>query len=145
MHFLFYETISTLYVGRYHQFAITNNNKVYAWGNNDSGELGIGTNKQYNIPICATALLSVQIQKISCGLKHTCALSLYGEIYTWGSNQYGQLGTKDRKDRYEPCKLKNGREYYIDIGCGNEFTIILNQEYIFYGSGRNDKVFFWLL
>ena len=32
------------------------------------------------------------ITSISCGKRHSAALSGNGILYTWGSNEYGQLG-----------------------------------------------------
>ena len=38
------------------------------------------------------------IVQISCGMHHTVALSLAGEVFTFGSNQYGQLGESQKLD-----------------------------------------------
>ena len=33
-----------------------------------------------------------QIIKVSCGKRHSAALTFEGKLFTWGSNEYGQLG-----------------------------------------------------
>lgn len=38
---------------------------------------------------------SSPVIQISCGLHHTVCLTLAGEVFTFGSNQHGQLGTSD--------------------------------------------------
>jgi len=32
------------------------------------------------------------IKEISCGYLHTIAITLHGNVYTWGNNEMGQLG-----------------------------------------------------
>jgi len=36
--------------------------------------------------------LNSKIIQIGCGKRHTAALSEEGSLFTWGSNEYGQLG-----------------------------------------------------
>ena len=42
---------------------------------------------------------------VFCGSYHTFALTEDGAVYTWGLNNYGQLGTKDTVSRFQPVKL----------------------------------------
>lgn len=50
----------------------------------------IRVNQPFNIA-CFTDN-NISIIDISCGKKHTLALSDQGIIFSWGSNEYGQLG-----------------------------------------------------
>ena len=47
-----------------------------------------------------------KIVSISCGYRHTLALTDNGKVYTWGGNQYGQLGVGDNADRTDPDLIK---------------------------------------
>ncbi len=53
----------------------------------------------------------VQIVKVSAGLGHTCAISSEGELFSWGFNVTGQLGTGDKISRWEPHRVER------DITC----------------------------
>jgi alpha-tubulin suppressor-like RCC1 family protein len=44
---------------------------------------------------------------VSCGAEHCTALTTKGEIFTWGLNFKGQLGTGDFENRYEPEIIEN--------------------------------------
>ena len=53
------------------------------------------------------------VQQVAAGENHTCALLNSGEVYCWGSNQYGQLGYETALDfslyatavESQPCSL----------------------------------------
>lgn len=66
------------------------NNKIYIFGSNHDGRLGLGDNLDRWIP---TQLSLSNIKKISCGKFHTFALSKnLHTVYAWGNNMYGQMG-----------------------------------------------------
>ena len=46
-----------------------------------------------------------EIKKCSAGYGHTLALSEKGDIYAFGFNIKGQLGTGDRKSRFVPVMI----------------------------------------
>ena len=64
--------------------------ELYCWGANDEGQLGLGVLGDRSTP--ARAVTSVELQEVSAGGEHTCALTRTGEIHCWGRNVYGQLG-----------------------------------------------------
>lgn len=48
---------------------------------------------------------------VSCGLKFSVALSVQGEIYAWGENNYGQLGLGDYQLRVLPAKMPSTKAF----------------------------------
>jgi len=76
--------------GAYHCLALASNGKVYSWGNNAAGQLGIGTDEKSNVPVLIPSLS--KIIQVSAGGDFSLALTSNGKVYSWGSNQYGQLG-----------------------------------------------------
>lgn len=57
-----------------------------------------------------TGLSNVKIVRISCGHFFNMALTDNGEVYSWGDNSVGQLGTKSNSStknssNNEPCKV----------------------------------------
>lgn len=66
--------------------------------------------KVYQIDIETKAKLirfpyRVTIRKVACGRLHSCALSNEGDVYSWGSSRYGQLGHGDFRDQSTPAKV----------------------------------------
>lgn len=69
-------------------------NEVYCWGNNDSGQLGIGSYDNSSIPVKVGGLLAGKKATrlaMSTDYGSVCAIA-DGKAYCWGSNWYGQLG-----------------------------------------------------
>jgi len=66
---------------------------LYAWGANGSGQLGDGSGTDSSTPVGVTGLpANDPVAAIAAGDVHSLALTQGGVVYTWGSNQYGQLG-----------------------------------------------------
>ena len=79
-----------VYSGKAHTIALTANGSVYAWGNNDFGQLGDGTFASRDMPQMVPNLYN--IVDIAAGAEYCMALDNLGQIYTWGNNYCGQLG-----------------------------------------------------
>jgi alpha-tubulin suppressor-like RCC1 family protein len=80
--------------GAHHTCALTTSGRVYCWGWNNSGQLGIPAEASTNRPQDQVDLPPTAIA-IAVGDAHTCALMRepgVGEVYCWGWNHRGQLG-----------------------------------------------------
>ena len=88
-------------------FALDTEGKIYVWGENDVGQLGDGTTNNSNIPICISELENdLKGKKIAniyeYGSSTIFAIDTEGKIYTWGRNNYGQLGDGTNNNRNNP-------------------------------------------
>lgn len=72
--------------------ALTANNSLYAWGDNQYGQLGIGNNNSIVTTPTKVNGFTGNIKQIYTGVYSTYALTEDSSVYTWGSNQNGQLG-----------------------------------------------------
>lgn len=77
-------------------------------GHNDSGQLGI--NQPYieakHSPVLVDTLLNQKLQAVSCGKAHTLVLTRMGDVYAWGSNDFGQCGGSQTNGvAYVPLKV----------------------------------------
>jgi alpha-tubulin suppressor-like RCC1 family protein len=72
--------------------ALGSDHKVYAWGNNDSGQLGNGSTTDSPTPVPVSLPAGVRAIAVSEGLDTSLALGSNGTVYAWGSNVAGQLG-----------------------------------------------------
>ena len=81
--------------------ALKSDGTVWTWGENKNGQLGNGTKgdgtSQYSpVQVVGVSGTSDSVLKnivaVAAGDTHAVALSVNGEVYTWGGNMYGQLG-----------------------------------------------------
>lgn len=88
-------TVGRLGTGGTHTCAFTKaDGAVWCWGNNQSGQLGVGDMVGRPVPTKLNGLPAVN--QVWTGGAHTCALDTGGTLYCWGDNAFGQLGTGDK-------------------------------------------------
>ena len=80
---------------------------VWCWGINNWGQLGTGDKTNLSIPTKLTFPNNEIISQIDTGGTITCALSQAGNLYCWGSNASGQLGTGDITDHHTPALVRH--------------------------------------
>ena len=89
---------------------------------------------QNNIPISPSEYIIPRyikevpiIKNISCGKIFSLLLSTTGNVYSFGSNEYGQLGLNDYINRKSPTMIKLLNNIEI-IECGENFSICKSQK-----------------
>ena len=84
-------------------------NTLLCWGRNDQGQLGIGNTVSKDTPVAVDGIF-VKPGKVSAGKAsfdgHTCAIATDGNVWCWGSNSAGQLGTGDTTPSTVPVPVK---------------------------------------
>jgi alpha-tubulin suppressor-like RCC1 family protein len=68
------------------------NGHVYAWGDNEFGQLGDGSTNDAQTPVQVSLPAGVAAIAVAAGLDTSLALGSNGTVYAWGSNLAGQLG-----------------------------------------------------
>ncbi|MFC5404793.1 S-layer homology domain-containing protein [Cohnella soli] len=89
-----------------HTVALKSDGTVWTWGNNENGQLGIGTlDKGSPVPVQVPNLSDVVA--ITAGSLHTMALKSNGTVWAWGYNYYGQLGNGKTGSSTVPVQVSN--------------------------------------
>ena len=104
------KTITKIAVGGSFSMALSSDGKIYTWGDNTRGQLGINSfvASLVPVPVDTTGLLSgITITDIAAGCYYALALSSTGKIFAWGANEYGQLGIVSDVDRKTPVAVDN--------------------------------------
>ncbi len=73
--------------------AILADGSVWAWGDNDRGQLGVGTRVSSDVPLRVQVPKGVTFVKVSSGGYASYAIDRTGRLWAWGDNKSGQLGT----------------------------------------------------
>ncbi|XP_010272767.1 PREDICTED: ultraviolet-B receptor UVR8 isoform X2 [Nelumbo nucifera] len=88
----FNKEIVYISAGYHHSSAITVDGELYMWGNNSSGQLGLGRTKIVSSPSIIECLGGMRIKMIALGSEHSIAVTDDGEALTWGEGGSGRLG-----------------------------------------------------
>jgi len=94
--------------GAYHVIALKGDGTVWTWGYNYYGQLGNGTTTGRLKPVQVVGPSSgflTGVTKIGAGSFHTIALKGDKTVWTWGDNDYGQLGDGTATRRYRPVQV----------------------------------------
>ncbi|MFA4906544.1 MAG: DUF58 domain-containing protein, partial [Candidatus Margulisiibacteriota bacterium] len=111
-----------LRAGVFHTLALTKDGRVFAWGHNDCGQLGLGDVNDHTQPTEVAGLRDVA--QLVAGDCHTLALTKDGRVFAWGHNGFGQLGLGDTKNRTQPIEVKGLRDIaQIVAGSSHAFAI----------------------
>ena len=87
----------------YSGFAIKTDGTLYAWGQNSSGQLGLGDTTHRSSPVQVGSLEDW----FSISLSSGCILSIKtdGTLWTWGNNSVGQMGVGDTTNTSSPVQV----------------------------------------
>jgi len=90
-----------------HTLAMASNGSVWAWGDNAEGQLGNGTTINQNVPVPVSGLPG-NIVDVRAGGIHSMALDAKGNVWTWGSNDNGQIGDGTNTNQLVPIEVLSG-------------------------------------
>jgi alpha-tubulin suppressor-like RCC1 family protein len=86
--------ITAVRAGCFHALALTSTGKVLAWGRNIIG--AVGTGRATEAPVLAPTRVHLprgtRVTAIAASYNTSMALTASGQVWTWGANQFGQLG-----------------------------------------------------
>ncbi len=96
--------IVSISAGSSHCLAITGDGRVLAWGSNDYGQLGDGTNVDTSTPVEVNGL--TRVIAVAAGPGHSLALKDDGTVWAWGNNYHGNLGDGTTESRLTPVQVQ---------------------------------------
>ncbi len=108
-----------------HSVVIKNDGTLRAWGSNNAGQLGDGSNTNRNFPVSVSGLSG--IVAVSAGAQHTVALLSNGTVWAWGANDLGQLGNGTTANSNVPVMV-HGASGIVFIAAGLNHTVALRND-----------------
>ncbi|KAL6498089.1 Ultraviolet-B receptor uvr8 [Orobanche gracilis] len=98
--------ISQISGGWRHTMAVTSDGILYGWGWNKFGQVGVGDNIDHCSPVQVKFPHDQEVVTISCGWRHTLAVTKRQNVFSWGRGTNGQLGHGDSVDRNVPTIIE---------------------------------------
>jgi len=94
--------ISLVAAGDSHTIAVSEDDRVFSWGHNANGQLGLGKLFDQALPQLVPSLSGLRTGAIACGARHSLAVTSEGmQTWSWGSNVQGQLGVGQNALEYQ--------------------------------------------
>ncbi len=128
--------ISKVAAGRFHSVALTTTGEVWTWGDNSSGQLGIGTFDATEIPTKVQSPDIVGVTDIAAGRSHTLALTSKNIVATWGLNIDGELGDMSYTDTNIPTRAASITTA-ISVAAGGSHSVALTSDGAVWAWGTN--------
>jgi alpha-tubulin suppressor-like RCC1 family protein len=126
-----------------HVLAIDADGRLFAWGRNSAGQLGLGGNPtdMVAVPQRVTAPEGLSFKQVAAGASHSLALASTGDLYAWGTNGMGQLGVGRLIVRsVSPIKLAQppGITRWMRLAAGANHSLALADDGALFGWGANN-------
>lgn len=132
--------------GKNHTVAVGSDGNAYAWGNNNTGQLGNGNKNTSKTPVQVKKPDGVADKdnfsyiQVSAGYGFSLALGSDGNAYAWGSNSRGQLGKGTTGGTSTtPVQVKKP----TDAGTDFAYTQVSAGGYHSLAVGKDHQVYAW--
>jgi len=109
---------------------------LWLWGDNSLGILGDNTIVSKSSPV-QTVASGTNWSKIGSGYSHMAGIKTDGTLWTWGSNQHGELGDDTAIHRSSPVQTVAGGTNWTDVACGYNFTGAIKSDGTLWTFGKN--------
>ncbi|KAG1690342.1 hypothetical protein DVH05_028222 [Phytophthora capsici] len=131
--------VSTVACGLYHTIICTAAGELYSCGKNDYGQLGLTHNRQIKIPTLV-GVPNEMVCFVACGYYHSMIVTTGGRSFSFGRNDYGQLGIGSKIHQNTPNVVAlSANTRMVRATCGCYHTVLLSEQGQVFVFGRNNK------
>ncbi|KAK9815517.1 hypothetical protein WJX72_004969 [[Myrmecia] bisecta] len=130
-------TAAHMAVGHNYMLAVSHQGRVFGWGRNDHGQLGIASRQDQYAPQELRTLHGLGITHVAAGMSHSLALGADGTVYAWGYNEDYQLGLQDRRERLVPAVVQGLPGNIASIAAGAHHSLAISKDGVMYAWGCN--------
>jgi alpha-tubulin suppressor-like RCC1 family protein len=120
--------------GEFFSLGVKEDGSLWAWGLNDTGQLGDGTSTSRSVPVRIGTENNWSF--VACGENSSFAIKSTGSLYAWGSNDSGQLGVGSGNVRLQPTRVGTDSNWKT-VSSGREHTLALKTDGSLWSWGRN--------
>ncbi|CAI9115691.1 OLC1v1016666C1 [Oldenlandia corymbosa var. corymbosa] len=112
-----------------HAALVTRQGEIFTWGEESGGRLGHGIGKDVTQPRLVESLSFCCVDFVACGEYHSCAVTMAGELYTWGDGTHkaGLLGHGNDVSHWIPKRISGPLEglQVAMVTCGPWHTALV--------------------
>ena len=109
---------------------------LWTWGLNSYGQLGNNDTGNYSSPVQITGG-GTTWKQVDGGHGNTAAIKTDGTLWTWGRNNYGQLGNDSTTNRSSPGQTISAGTNWKQVSAGGYFTAAIKTDGTLWLWGQN--------
>ncbi|XP_023192386.1 X-linked retinitis pigmentosa GTPase regulator [Xiphophorus maculatus] len=117
--------------------ALTEEGRLFMWGDNSVGQIGLGDKAFAAEP--RELNVGQAVMWVSCGHRHSAFVTAHGGLYTFGESANGRLGVQvgQLANHRVPQQVQGIMGSVIQVCCGGEHTVALTEEDVYtFGRGQ---------
>ncbi|XP_045910484.1 titin homolog [Micropterus dolomieu] len=117
--------------------ALTEDGRLFMWGDNSVGQIGLGDEGFAAEP--REVNVGEAVMWVSCGNHHSAFVTVGGDLYTFGEGANGRLGLQVEQlaNHRVPQRVQGMLGCVTQVSCGGEHTVALTEESVYtFGRGQ---------
>jgi alpha-tubulin suppressor-like RCC1 family protein len=123
--------------GAKHSLAVSSDHRLWVWGQNASGQLGLAGGDRDQPQELSLPLTTDQgVAAVAAGGSHSIVLASDGTVWAFGDNSRGQLGDGSSTSRSQPARVV-GLSHVSAIAAGPAFSLALRDDGTVWAWGSN--------
>jgi len=121
--------------GQGHACGLRAPGSLWCWGRNSQSQCGLGEDafEQYRSPQQVGS--DADWLQVEAGQNHACGLRAPGDLWCWGTGEFGNLGTGDTDDRPSPTRIDDRQ--YAQVSLDTFHTCAIDSDADLWCWGRN--------
>jgi alpha-tubulin suppressor-like RCC1 family protein len=110
---------ATVAAGAYHTCAKKQDNSLWCWGQNFSGQLGLGVSAPQEEDTPTKVGDDMTWAMLTVGSSHVCATKTDTTVWCWGSNSDGQIGSGSSATMFVPAQIGSAGVVWVAAGASH--------------------------
>lgn len=134
--------VKSVAAGLLHTVCTDENGSAFMFGERSINKMGFGGVRNATTPSIISEV--PYAEEVACGGYHTCVVTRSGELYTWGSNENGCLGTESTYVSHSPVRVEGPflESAVTHVSCGWKHTAAISDNKVFtWGWGGSHGTF----
>jgi len=117
-------------LGEAHTCSLQNVGRLWCWGRNNDGPLGLGDQTDRNLPELVEVPEGAESwSAVTTGAWHTCGLVQDGALYCWGAITEGRLGIDSPDDLWWPTRVMEELDFHgLFVAAGRRHTCAIQDD-----------------
>ncbi len=126
---------ATVSAGAVHSLAVKTNGTLWSWGNGQFGQLGNGIFNSASWTVTQIGTANDWLS-VSAGNRFSLAIKNTGTLWSWGLNNFGQLGLNNFVNQNLPVQVGVANNW-LKIDAGDQHSLAIDTTGFMYAWGNN--------